>query len=184
VTVQDIRPPWRISWPRSARHSFSFRGHRHAVLEPAAPADFELLQHAEHLIASSIGAASSRLVMSLLLRNAPCRQGALKLLDDSHARCNFNRQILQTALNHVRQGIAVFDRRPAADLFPTGVSATFSACRPTSSSSGIPLKEILGFMGAISPPGFGDSATLMESGWPPIRPRASRIWSGCRIVTW
>jgi hypothetical protein len=44
----------------------------------------ELLQHAERLIASSIGAASSRLVMSLLLRKrAVSAKAALKLLDDS-----------------------------------------------------------------------------------------------------
>ena len=74
------------------------------------PADFELLQHAERLIASSIGAASSRLVMSLLLRKRTVSaKAALKLLDDSHAALHFNREILQTALNHVRQGIAVFD---------------------------------------------------------------------------
>ena len=79
-------------------------------LDPAAPADFELLQHAEHLIASSIGAASSRLVMSLLLRKRTVSaKAALKLLDDFHAAMQFNREILQTALNHVRQGIAVFD---------------------------------------------------------------------------
>ena len=69
-----------------------------------------LLQHAEHLIASSIGAASSRLVMSLLLRKRTVSaKAALKLLDDSHAALHFNREILQTALNHVRQGIAAFD---------------------------------------------------------------------------
>ena len=42
-----------------------------AGLDPAAPADFELLQHAERLIASSIGAASSRLVMSPCCASAP-----------------------------------------------------------------------------------------------------------------
>ena len=85
-------------------------------LDPAAPADFELLQYAERLIASSIGAASSRLVMSLLLRKRTVSaKAALKLLDDSHAALHFNREILQTALNHVRQGIAVLslDKRGA-----------------------------------------------------------------------
>jgi len=56
------------------------------------------------LIASSIGAASSRLVMSLLLRKRTVSaKAALKLLDDAHAALHFNREILQTALNHVRQ---------------------------------------------------------------------------------
>ena len=112
VTVQDIQSTVaQYLGPDRARHSFeAFAVTHHAALEPAAPADFELLQHAEHLIASSIGAASSRLVMSLLLRKRTVSaKAALKLLDDSHAALHFNREILQTALNHVRQGIAVFD---------------------------------------------------------------------------
>src|SRR5262249_22076282 len=49
-----------------ARQAFELFAPRHpGNLAPSAPADFELLQHAERLIASSIGAASSRLVMSL-----------------------------------------------------------------------------------------------------------------------
>src|SRR5581483_2948329 len=34
----------------------------------------------------------------------------LKLLDDANAAIQYNRQILQSALDHVRQGIAVFDK--------------------------------------------------------------------------
>ncbi|MGN6461477.1 MAG: hybrid sensor histidine kinase/response regulator, partial [Pseudolabrys sp.] len=34
----------------------------------------------------------------------------LKLLDDANAAIQYNREILQTALDHVRQGIAVFDK--------------------------------------------------------------------------
>lgn len=80
-------------------------------LEPASPADFRLLRHAEHLIASAIGAASSRLVLSLLLRKrAVSAKSALKLLDDAHAAIHYNREILQTALDNVRQGLAVFNR--------------------------------------------------------------------------
>src|SRR3984957_13609403 len=111
VTVQDIQSTVaQYLGPDRARHSFeAFAARYRTLLDPAAPADFELLQHAEHLIASSIGAASSRLVMSLLLRKRTVSaKAALKLLDDSHAALHFNREILQTALNHVRQGIAVF----------------------------------------------------------------------------
>ena len=112
ITVQDIQTTVaQYLGPDRARHSFeAFSARRNMRLESGAPADFELLQHAEHLIASSIGAASSRLVMSLLLRKRTVSaKAALKLLDDSHAALHFNREILQTALNHVRQGIAVFD---------------------------------------------------------------------------
>ena len=89
----------------------SFAATRRISLAPEAPADFQLLRHAEHLIASAIGAASSRLVLSLLLRRSTVStQAALKLLDDASAALHYNREILQSALDHVRQGIAVFDK--------------------------------------------------------------------------
>ena len=124
VTVQDIQSTVaQYLGPERARQAFeAFAADHPGRLDPAAPADFELLQHAEHLIASSIGAASSRLVMSLLLRKRTVSaKAALKLLDDSHAALHFNREILQTALNHVRQGIAVFDAGSAADLLEPAV---------------------------------------------------------------
>jgi Na+/proline symporter/signal transduction histidine kinase len=153
VTVQDIQSTVaQYLGPERARHSFeAFAVAHNANLDPAAPADFELLQHAEHLIASSIGAASSRLVMSLLLRKRTVSaKAALKLLDDSHAALHFNREILQTALNHVRQGIAVFDtdlqlicsNRQFAEILGLPLHLI---------QIGIPLREIL--MGANRPPG-------------------------------
>ena len=94
------------------RESFaSFALSRRISLEPQAEADFEVLQFGEYLLASAIGAASSRLVLSLLLRKRTVStKDALKLLDDANAAIHYNREILQTALDHVRQGIAVFDK--------------------------------------------------------------------------
>ena len=166
VTVQDIQSTVaQYLGPDRARHSFeAFAVTHNARLDPAAPADFELLQHAEHLIASSIGAASSRLVMSLLLRKRTVSaKAALKLLDDSHAALHFNREILQTALNHVRQGIAVFD----ADLQLICSNRQFGEILGLPLhvvQIGIPLGEILEFMGSISPPGYSesDNGTLLE----------------------
>src|SRR5262249_59747342 len=133
-----------------------------------APADFELLRHAEHLIASSIGAASSRLVMSLLLRKRTVSaKAALKLLDDSHAALHFNREILQTALNHVRQGIAVFD----VDLQLICSNRQFGeilGLPPQLVQIGIPLREILEFMGANGSSRTADHPRLIH---PP--PKAS-----------
>src|SRR5258708_7557861 len=161
VTVQDIQSTVaQYLGPERARNSFeAFAATHNTHLEPAAPADFELLQHAEHLIASSIGAASSRLVMSLMPRNRTVSaKAALKLLDDSHAALHFNREILQTALNHVRQGIAVFD----AELQLICSNRQFGeilALPPHLVQLGLPLQEILEFM---APPGVGDAEALME----------------------
>jgi Na+/proline symporter/signal transduction histidine kinase len=164
VTVQEIQNTVaQYLGPDRARDSFeAFAISRNTHLTPSAPADFQLLQHAEHLIASSIGAASSRLVMSLLLRKRTVSaKAALKLLDDSHAALHFNREILQTALNHVRQGIAVFD----ADLQLICSNRQFGdilALPPHLVQIGIPLREILEFMTAITPPEFGDKDLLIE----------------------
>jgi signal transduction histidine kinase/CheY-like chemotaxis protein len=113
ITVQDLLSMvGQYLGPERTRQSFeAFANARGLRIDPAASADFQLLQHAEHLIASTIGAASSRLVLSLLLRKrAVSPKAALKLLDDAHAALHYNREILQTALNHVRQGIAVFNQ--------------------------------------------------------------------------
>jgi Na+/proline symporter/signal transduction histidine kinase len=164
VTVQDIESTVaQYIGAERARLSFAaFADGHHTRLDPAAPADFELLQHAEHLIASSIGAASSRLVMSLLLRKRTVSaKAALKLLDDSHAAMHFNREILQTALNHVRQGIAVFD----TDLQLICSNRQFSellGLPPHLVQIGIPLREILEFMGEISQTGAGDDESAMN----------------------
>ncbi|WP_065752981.1 PAS domain-containing hybrid sensor histidine kinase/response regulator [Bradyrhizobium paxllaeri] len=164
VTVQDIQSTvTQYLGPERAAQAFqTFAADHPGRLDPAAPADFELLQYAERLIASSIGAASSRLVMSLLLRKRTVSaKAALKLLDDSHAALHFNREILQTALNHVRQGIAVFD----ADLQLICSNAQFGeilALPPHLMQLGIPLQEILEFIGAISASGAGDPGVLLH----------------------
>jgi Na+/proline symporter/signal transduction histidine kinase len=89
----------------------SFASSERISLDPKEEADFRLMRYAEHILASAIGAASSRLVLSLLLRKRTVStKAALKLLDDANAAIQYNREILQTALDHVRQGIAVFDK--------------------------------------------------------------------------
>jgi signal transduction histidine kinase/CheY-like chemotaxis protein len=89
--------------------------------------------------------------MSLLLRKRTVSaKAALKLLDDSHAALHFNREILQTALNHVRQGIAVFD----ADLQLICSNRQFGDLLnvpPHFIQFGTPLREILEFMGVSEP---------------------------------
>src|SRR5674476_1250508 len=69
---------------RSAFESFAAT-HR-ISLEAKDEADFRLVRYAEHILASAIGGASSRLVLSLLLRKRTVStKAALKLLDDANA---------------------------------------------------------------------------------------------------
>jgi Na+/proline symporter/signal transduction histidine kinase/CheY-like chemotaxis protein len=98
-----------------ARHALEgFMAGRGLKFEPSSEADAPLIRHAEHLLASAIGASSSRLVMSLLFRRrAMSSKAALKLIDDASAAIQSNRDLLQHALDHSRQAIAVFDRNLA-----------------------------------------------------------------------
>lgn len=113
VTVDElVATVARYLGNERTRSSFdSFAQTRGISLDPRREADIHLLRHAEHLLASAIGAASSRLVLSLLLRKGTVSpQAALKLLDDASAAIQYNREILQSAIDHVQEGIAVFDR--------------------------------------------------------------------------
>lgn len=113
VTVEELTTTVARYLGEERTHSSfaSFALSRRISLDPKQEADFHLLRYAEHILASAIGAASSRLVLSLLLRKRTVStKAALKLLDDANAAIQYNREILQTALDHVRQGIAVFDK--------------------------------------------------------------------------
>ena len=113
VTVEELTGTVaRYLGEERTRNSIeSFAHARRISLDPKGEADFQLLRYAEHMLASAIGAASSRLVLSLLLRKRTVStKAALKLLDDANTAIQYNREVLQTALDHVRQGIAVFDK--------------------------------------------------------------------------
>jgi Na+/proline symporter/signal transduction histidine kinase len=113
VTVEELTGTVAryLGEERTSTSFTSFAESRRISLDPKQEADIHLLRYAEHILASAIGAASSRLVLSLLLRKRTVStKAALKLLDDANAALQYNREILQTALDHVRQGIAVFDK--------------------------------------------------------------------------
>ncbi|MCV0424287.1 MAG: hybrid sensor histidine kinase/response regulator [Roseibium sp.] len=95
---------------RTERSFQRFASERGIPLDLNTLADANLLRFSEQLLASAIGAASSRLVLTLMLkRHDPSTKGSVKLLDDASIAIQYNRDLLQTALNQVRQGIGVFD---------------------------------------------------------------------------
>jgi Na+/proline symporter/signal transduction histidine kinase/CheY-like chemotaxis protein len=76
-----------------------------------AEADVQFLRFTERLLTSAIGAASARLVLALLLRRSNVgSQTALRLLDDASEALQYNRDLLQSALDQVRHGLGVFDK--------------------------------------------------------------------------
>ncbi|MQT13779.1 PAS domain-containing hybrid sensor histidine kinase/response regulator [Segnochrobactrum spirostomi] len=114
-----------------------------ALPAPGAPADAALLRFSERLLASAIGSASSRLVLSLLIRRRdPTAKRAHRLLDDATAAIRYNRDLLQTAIEEVEEGIAVFDR----DLTLSLRNRQFLALMdlpPELGHVGVPLRAIL-----------------------------------------
>ena len=138
VTVEELTTTVaRYLGDKRTRSSFeSFAQSRRISLEPKSEANIELLRYAEHLLASGIGAASSRLVLSLLLRKRTVStQAALKLLDDANAAIHYNRELLQTALDHVTGRASPCSTASSILSAGTGSSAKFSTCRQISSAS-------------------------------------------------
>ncbi|MGI9407745.1 MAG: hybrid sensor histidine kinase/response regulator, partial [Hyphomicrobiaceae bacterium] len=112
ITVQDLmRTAARYVGAARAERSFEQYAEREKIsLDPNNEADVQTIQFTERLLASAIGAASSRLVLSLLLRRKNVgHRSALKLLDDASEAIHYNRDLLQSALDQMGQGISVFD---------------------------------------------------------------------------
>ncbi len=96
---------------RSGRSFERFAAEAGRALDPKAAADLHVLRFSEQLLASAIGAASARLVLSLLLnRDDPTPADTQRLLDDAEQALHYNRDLLQTVLDRVDQGIAAFDK--------------------------------------------------------------------------
>jgi signal transduction histidine kinase len=167
---------WRTSVPASdveaavarylgvahTREAFeSFCAGRGQTYDPRAEADIHLLRVAEHLLASAIGAASSRLVLSLLLRRRNVSSAAaLKLVDEASSALLYNRDLLQRALDFARQGISVFD----ADLRLTCWNREFREMfelPATFTRDGVALDEILRFNAQRGLYGVGASDELV-----------------------
>jgi Na+/proline symporter/signal transduction histidine kinase len=112
VTVEKLEQTVaRYLGEARAKQAFAeFFAQRGITQKPAVEADVRMLRFAEHLLARAVGVASSRLVMALLLeRHSAHPRGAMRLLDDASAAIQHNRDLLQSAIDNVEQGIAVFD---------------------------------------------------------------------------
>ncbi len=96
---------------RTSKAFDGFAASRGEKPDSAGEADIHVLRFGEHLLSSAIGAASSRLVLSLLLkRRNLSTEAAFKLLDEASAALQYNRDILQHGLDHAGQGITVVDK--------------------------------------------------------------------------
>ncbi|KAB2850595.1 MAG: hybrid sensor histidine kinase/response regulator [Hyphomicrobiaceae bacterium] len=113
VTVGDLMHTVSryLGGERTQRSFEEYAQSRNIDLIAHAESDIHILRFTEHLLASAVGAASARLILSLLLRRKSVgNQSALRLLDDASEALQYNRDLLQSALDQVRQGLAVFDK--------------------------------------------------------------------------
>ena len=95
---------------RTTRSFEAYKSRKGIELSPSDHCDVNLLQFSEQLLASAVGASSSRLVHRLLIKRfGQSSRSEMKLLDDASQALQFNRGVLQTALDQIEQGICVFD---------------------------------------------------------------------------
>ncbi len=112
VTVEELQQTISryLGAERTERAFKNYAKESSVELTPYIMADSALISHSEQLLASAIGAASSRLVFSLLMQKTDAKgRVPIELLDDASQAIQYNRDLLQSALDHVWQGIAVFD---------------------------------------------------------------------------
>ncbi len=165
VTTGDLQSTVaRYLGPGRAERSFAeFYASRNARPDLSSEADVQTLRFTEHLLTSAIGAASSRLVMTLLLRRRDVTShAALKLLDDASEALQYNRDILQSALDQVRHGLCVFN----ADHQLVCWNRQFRellALPPHLRRIGVPLEQILRHLAERGDLGAGEIDDLVAS---------------------
>ncbi|MCD9032407.1 hybrid sensor histidine kinase/response regulator [Luteimonas sp. Y-2-2-4F] len=102
----------RIVGARHAQRAFLDQARAQGrTLQTGAPADRTWVQFTERLLASAIGAASARLVLTGSLRGYGMDLGeVVAVLDEAGQELRFNREILSTTLENIDQGVSVVDR--------------------------------------------------------------------------
>ena len=170
-----------------ARRAFeAFMRERGLDLSASDEADAHLIRHAEHLLSPAIGASTSRLVLSLLLRRrAMSGKSALKLLDDASAAIQSSRDQLQHALDHARQGITVFDSNLALTTWNREFADLFDL-PPSMLRLGVGLDEIVRFNASRGAYGPGSSddfvAERIESLLNDDEPLRLRLYPSQRVI--
>jgi Na+/proline symporter/signal transduction histidine kinase/CheY-like chemotaxis protein len=116
--------------------------------DPKLEADIVSLNHGEHLVASAVGPASARLVMALLLeKHAKGSRKAMQLLDEASTAIQASRKLLQSAIDNMPQGIAVFSERSDLIIWNPHFEEVLRL-PPTLCQVATPLTDIIAFVTA------------------------------------
>lgn len=113
VTINELRETISryLGVERTERSFQSFEEKEGRTLHGSEQADTQIIRYSEHLLASAVGSSSARLILSLLFqRNDTSSRDAFRLLDDASEALQHNRDLLQTALDQMAEGVTVLDR--------------------------------------------------------------------------
>jgi Na+/proline symporter/signal transduction histidine kinase len=148
VTVKDLKATIaRYLGERRTERSFhTYETTTGRWLEPQSAVDMGLVRFAEQLLGSAIGSASSRLVLSLLFQKHDDTSAATaRLLDEASEALQYNRDLLQTALGQMDQGITVFDHLSRLTVWNTRFRDLLGLPEAVG-QVGFPLREIIAIM--------------------------------------
>jgi len=146
---------------RTTRCFEDYARRRGAPLSADTVADIHWVRYSEKLLASAIGAASSRLVFSLALRRHDVgNTSALELLDDASEAIQYNRDLLQQALDQVRQGIAAFDKDMRLICWNRQFREVLGL-PPEVGQVGVPLDQIVRVMAQSGDLGPGETESIV-----------------------
>lgn len=112
ITVHELLTlTSRILGEPAAREAFEqFARGRMQHLDLRQPASRNWLQFVERLLASAMGTASARALLTTALRGSGLEIGqVVDLLDRTSQQQRFNRDVLSTMMEHIEQGISVVD---------------------------------------------------------------------------
>jgi len=112
VRVGELRAiAERIVGERNAERAFaSYAQAEQAPLANDAYADRALLQHTERLLASAVGAATARRMLTTALRGTGLDlTEAVAMLDETSQELRFNRELMAVTFENMMQGISVVD---------------------------------------------------------------------------
>ena len=113
VTINDLKDTISryLGVERTERSFQSYATRVGRAFTGTEQAPMDVVRFSEQLLASAVGSSSARLILSLLFqRNDRSRRDAMRLLDDASEALQHNRDLLQTALDQMEQGITVFDK--------------------------------------------------------------------------
>ncbi len=170
-----------------ARRAFSaFMRESGQDYDPSREASAQLIRHAEFLLSPAIGASTSRQVLSLLLRpRTVSGHSALKLIDEASAAIQSNRDQLQHALDHARQGITVFDSNLALTAWNREFGELFDLPQALL-RLGVGLDEIVRFNASRGAYGPGDSEDFVAERVASLlyddQPMRLRLFSTHRVI--